>query len=401
MALGKKPTAFVSSTCYDLGQIRNDIRAFFIDQLGYDVLLSEYDSFPLDPNISAVDNCLRAVDERADIFVLIVGCRYGSVTETGHSVTNLEYLRAKSKGIPIYAFVDKKILSALPFWRDNLNGNFQSTVDTPKLFEFVDEFREKDQIWSFGFESAQEIVGTLKSQLGYLFSDCLSLRYRATHQTMTAKVRKLEGTAFQTALLRPTAWEYKLFAQVLADGLNGLTDYRRDFKFGITFSPTRNLQSFDEVMNYISLKTEQLQRAIDIISTLIYKTFPEAIGKQGEDGDADYIIYTANRLVEVYASIIDWSLDFRSIMAENEFSGLVNSFFNMCEGTLCDIEKFSKEYSTIMESIPTYIPEGSESISLEVTLTLSPPNLEDYYREINILRQKYGLEPVSDDSMMV
>ena len=77
--------------------------------MGYDVLLSEYSTaFPLDPNVGTSNNCLRVVDERADILILIVGCRYGSVDETGYSVTNMEHLKKKKKSIPIYAFVDKK-----------------------------------------------------------------------------------------------------------------------------------------------------------------------------------------------------------------------------------------------------------------------------------------------------
>lgn len=177
MSIGKKPTVFVSSTCYDLKQIRTDLKSFFEEQLGYDVLLSEYASFPIDPNIGTANNCLRAVDERADIFVLVVGCRYGCVTETGHSITNMEYLRAKEKGIPIYAFVDKRILNILPLWRDNPDVNFQSTVDTPKLFEFVDTFRANDRIWSFDFETAQDIISKLRAQLGYLFYDSLKLKH--------------------------------------------------------------------------------------------------------------------------------------------------------------------------------------------------------------------------------
>lgn len=73
MSLGKKPTVFISSTCYDLKQIRVNLREFFSDELGYDVLVSEHDSFPLDPQLSAIENCLRVVDERADVFVLIIG----------------------------------------------------------------------------------------------------------------------------------------------------------------------------------------------------------------------------------------------------------------------------------------------------------------------------------------
>lgn len=391
MALGKRTTIFVSSTCYDLKQIRNDIRLFFQNQLSYDVLLSEYDSFPLDPQVGTIDNCLRAVDERADIFVLIVGCRYGHITETGHSVTNMEYLRAKAKGIPIYAFVDKNILSILPLWRDNPNGNFQSTVDTPKLFEFVDTFRSNDGIWSFGFESAQDIINILRVQLSYLFSDCLLLKQKAAPQIMSRKIAKLDGYSFQIALLRPTGWEYKLFAQALSMGLTELKDRRRDFNFGITLASSCELQSIEELIGYISLKMQQLERAISTVSVLINKTLPEAFGESGVSGDADYILYAVNRLIEVYTSIIDWSLDFSTIVTKEIFSGIVNSFTKMCEVTLCDIENFSKDCCEKLQSVPDNLSESAEPLSITLTLTLRPPNTDEFYQELNALVQMYGI----------
>lgn len=394
MSFGKKPTVFVSSTCYDLKQIRNDINTFIRDNLGYDVLMSEYESFPLDPKAGTVDNCLRAVDERADIFVLIVGCRYGCVTDTGHSITNLEYLKAKSKGIPIYAFVDNKILSCMPFWRDNPDGNFQSTVDTPKLFEFVDTFRKNDGIWSFGFDFAKDIINILKFQLGYLFCDCLSFKQKAIQNDISDKVRNLSGHAFQIALLHPVAWEHKLFAQVLSDELKKLEDRRRDFDFRITFAPSQRLQSIKELMNYMYLKLDQLQRSINTLSLLIRETLPKAVGAPGCAGNAEYIIYTANRIVTVYNLIIDWSLDFGTIVNHDECKGLVNLFLKMCETMLCDIEHFSQECCQKILSIPDNASEDETNI--DITLELSPLNIDEMCQELIVLQHKYGLQIKTD-----
>ena len=116
---GRLPTVFVSSTCYDLKQIRKDIKDFIEHHLGFDAILSEYDSFPLDPNIGNIQNCIRIVRERADIFILVVGNRYGHITGNGKSITNLEYINARAKGIPIYVFVDKSLLNVLPIWKNN------------------------------------------------------------------------------------------------------------------------------------------------------------------------------------------------------------------------------------------------------------------------------------------
>ena len=45
MPLGYPPTIFVSSTCYDLSQVRLDLKAF-IEKLGYDAVISETSAFP-------------------------------------------------------------------------------------------------------------------------------------------------------------------------------------------------------------------------------------------------------------------------------------------------------------------------------------------------------------------
>ncbi len=110
MPKGNPTSMFVSSTCYDLGQIRADLGQF-ADTMGLDAVLSEFDSFPVDPNQDTIANCLDAVRHRADIFILVIGGRYGSVNETGKSITNLEFLEAQAKGIPKYVFVSKNTRS--------------------------------------------------------------------------------------------------------------------------------------------------------------------------------------------------------------------------------------------------------------------------------------------------
>jgi len=48
----RKPCVFVSSTCYDLKQVRADIRQFIEDR-GMEPLLSEFSTFPVNPNAGA------------------------------------------------------------------------------------------------------------------------------------------------------------------------------------------------------------------------------------------------------------------------------------------------------------------------------------------------------------
>ena len=65
--------------------------------------MSEHDSFPIDPDRTTVENSRRNVRENADIYVMVVGARYGSIdAEADKSVTNLEFVEARARGVPAY-----------------------------------------------------------------------------------------------------------------------------------------------------------------------------------------------------------------------------------------------------------------------------------------------------------
>ena len=99
----RPPNVFLSSTMYDLSELRVQLRQF-IDGLGWRAVMSEHDSFPIDPNQTTVENSRRNVREKADVFVMVVGARYGSVdAEADKSVTNLEFVEARARGVPVYA----------------------------------------------------------------------------------------------------------------------------------------------------------------------------------------------------------------------------------------------------------------------------------------------------------
>jgi hypothetical protein len=125
-----KPSVFLSSTCYDLGQLRVDLGTFIERDLGYTAMMSEHPSFPIDPDTTTIENCRRRVDQDADVLVLVVGARHGTVDPaTSRSITNIEYVTAKAKGIPVYAFVHKPVLAALPLWRGLLEQTLVSHPD--------------------------------------------------------------------------------------------------------------------------------------------------------------------------------------------------------------------------------------------------------------------------------
>jgi Domain of unknown function (DUF4062) len=87
----------------------------FIAGFGFQPMLSEFpSSFPVDPDATAIENCIANVRNHADLFVLIVGKRFGTPDATGRSVTNLEYLTARAEGVPVFVFISSEVIAQMP-----------------------------------------------------------------------------------------------------------------------------------------------------------------------------------------------------------------------------------------------------------------------------------------------
>lgn len=384
--VGRVPAVFISSTCYDLKQIRSDLSDFFSSKLVYEPILSENNTFPTDSNFNTIDTCMRIVEEKADLFVLMVGKRYGYVTEQDKSITNLEYLRAKVRGIPIYVFVDKALKLNLSIWKDNPNGNFSSIVDNTKIFEFVDELYNQDGIWVYEFETVKDIISTLKNQLAYLFNDCLSLRARLNQNLLSSKVSNYSGEVFRIVVEKPDYWEYILFAKTLKQNLSKLTDLKYDLKYGISLNKIITLNTPTDIFDWVAQKSEELVLIVSFLTPIMGKAYSEAVGASGESGNAEYIIYVAEKLIGIYKQVIQWSLDFRNVIVPEDFKNLLIHLSKCSHNTIEDIETFIGSYSIGIQDIISGINSNKH---VEFTLTLREPNLDDFHNEINTIKKIY------------
>ena len=141
------PRVFISSTCYDLKYIRENLK-YFIRTLGYEPVLSEEGSIYFDPTLNTQDSCLREVPS-CQLFVLIIGGRFGEVyKDTGASITNIEYREAVKSKIPIFALVDNSVHSEYFVYQKNkANPKIDESkivypsADSIKIFDFIEEVR--------------------------------------------------------------------------------------------------------------------------------------------------------------------------------------------------------------------------------------------------------------------
>jgi len=385
MPKGYAPAVFVSSTCFDLGQVRADL-AEFIETLGLDPIISEYASFPVNPNYDAIANCLETVKTRADIFVLIVGSRYGQTPREGKSVTNLEYLEARAKGIPIYVFVNKSVLSFMEVWKKNPDGDYSGIVDSTSVFEFIEDLRGNAEHWVFPFEKAREVTHTLKTQLAYLFMDGLASRSKIRSVALPADLQTLAPRALEILLQKPAGWEYLLFAEVLRDSVRALRNRRYDYDYELNFASSISINEVGPLMNWLSTHMDGMVRVSESLTRLMNEALPVAFGAPGEPGDPSHLVYVAKSLGAAYAKAIEWGLEFQRIHTDDAYSRLMQITSGMTKNIISEIEEFAEQvHSQLNAALAREIPEG-ETVRLELTLTLTAPDMSEFNAEMERLQ---------------
>jgi len=381
--LSRPPAVFISSTFYDLRQIREDLCEFIEKQLGYYALLSEKPSFPVDPDVRAVENCRGRVQDDADVFVLVIGGRYGSVDDaTAKSVTNLEYLAASAKGIPVYVFIDKHVLSLLAVWQDNKDADFSKQVDNIRLFDFIERVRSTDGVWTYGFETAQEIVGVLRTQLAYLMCAGLELsrRYRMRGDELPGD---LSGAALRIALEEPECWEYRLFGQVLLDETRRYRDLRFQREWNLALGSVESVPLVETPAWSIARLTE-LRHLGESLATLVNEALPVALGPPGQPGDKHGLISTARHIAEVYRSAIEWQQRVRRAHVEAEWERLSQVLAAFADDLISKTENLACECLPKVESALAE-PRGGAPAVVDLTFNLELSSMAEFDSEMDKL----------------
>ena len=383
MTTARVPTVFISSTCYDLQQMRADMKRF-IEALGFHPVLSEYSTFPVNPDVAPIQNCLDAIRESADIFVLIVGGTYGSQDDSGKAVTNLEYLQAKAKGIPKYVFVKKAILEILRVWRMNPDGNYRGVVDSTRLFEFVSSLRNPSEGWVFPFETAQDIEECLRKQWAYLFTDCLRLRARTKQPALPHSLMQLTGEALRLVIERPCAWEYHLFSEMLEREIAVSRALKMDLVYGASVAGGRRLDT-PQMIQWLQVKFDDLERLVSTMTTLFNTALPEGFGPVGIPGDPETIAYVAAKVGASYRAVIDWALEFRRVVVPASLARAVTLAGRMADGILGPVEAFSRNLARQMHELAANPPGPNEhrEINLTLRLTMDDSLVEEFTRELD------------------
>lgn len=391
-----KVNIFVSSTCYDLSQIRNDIKQC-ITNLGHNPILSEMKDFPIDPQLTNAENCINAVKNEADIFVLIIGNKYGSILESGKSITNTEFLTAINKGIPIYTFALKQMTTILPLWEKNPDMNLSEVVDNKKVFEFLADVRKRRGLWNFEFEKAQDITEILKAQLSNLFHEALGAKRKIEPLNEIELYSKISGKALNILLKKEDFYEIRFFMQSMNDEIKKYVDLKNDYNYSILFKSSNRISDLNQLIDWIMHKLGQAQNYIDSLNRLA-DAFQFFYKEPGTSSDLEGLYYVARSYVKSYASLLEWGIEVKSTIVPDEYKNVLVAFADIPSNAINEIEAFPIESLRLIEESSKRAKEGEleegSVINLHLKVTISDEAMQRYNKEFETIKNKelYGLE---------
>jgi hypothetical protein len=175
---------FVSSTFVDLQDERS---AVFQTLMEMDCIPAGMELFP------AMDeeqwNFIKRVVDDSDYYLLILGGRYGSLSATGVSYTEMEYDYAISRGLKVLAFVHEtpeeipaKFIDKDPALREKLDA-FRARVKTNRLVKFWNETKELPGLVAL---SLNKTIKTYPA-VGWVRADKVSSEASVTEQNKLLK----------------------------------------------------------------------------------------------------------------------------------------------------------------------------------------------------------------------
>lgn len=336
---------FVSSTCFDLRSLREHIREE-ITNLGHDPVLSEYSSFPVSPDLSTVENCKKVVKERADVLVLIVGGKRGSLDpQTQKSVVNAEYREARAAGIDCIVFVDKQVWDLLPIYKKNKNADFEPTVDNPAVFRFLDEIIA-DTKWVFPFSRTADMLTALRLQLSTRFRDLL-VRAREGRLAIPPGFAGESQVIVRIAQDKDDRWEYRLACELLRDRIGRLDAKFAELNAGFVVRRTRFLAGRD-TFNFIQDLLGDLTNIIQAAARILSDQLTPAFGPPGVPGDTEKIKTACDNLYSLFLSLYEWELDVRFVRPHEAFEDIFPRMHGWTSELLTEFRTIPTEFDRIL-----------------------------------------------------
>jgi hypothetical protein len=196
-------------------------------------------------------------------------------------------------------------------------------------------------------------------------------------------------TRAQTADLlerRPQAWEYLLFAGVLAQGKSALESKWRNHlaRKARATGPTLNDQ---EAFRYVSAAIKEFGSDIAAMALALDPGSQEsAFGPPGSPGDATRIERLGRSVLTSYASMMDCAARLRNAEVSPYLRHLFDAAARFADEPLSEVRSFIDQLVAEFDLIPEKLAKGEKvTINLLLTITVNKVAQEELNNEIQRL----------------
>ena len=195
-----KPRVFISSTFYDLKQVRADLK-IVIESLGYIAVDNNQGDIPYGKDEELDKYCYKEISN-IDILVSIIGGRLGSESSVinNASISQVELKTARDFNKQVYIFIDKNVLAEYETYLLNKGNNVvYRYVEDDRIYKFIEEIKGlKVNNIIAPFETTNDIIKYLREQFAGLFQKLLENQCRMKEVYL---IESLEKTAANLASL--------------------------------------------------------------------------------------------------------------------------------------------------------------------------------------------------------
>ena len=197
------PKVFVSSTVLDeSGIYRKEITDALTD-MGMHIVEFQDNQFPYgnDNSTSVINETIEAV-HTADVFLMLIGRKYGHVHKEGKSVIHYEYEEALKYNLAIFIFIEDKVWS--DYNRDLHGGD--NYVENEEHKNFIKQVSTNKIL---NFDSANQCVEHIKAQFNNHLGGLFRFSRQATWLWSEYKTRGVESNAKEIWIITPDFyWDY-------------------------------------------------------------------------------------------------------------------------------------------------------------------------------------------------
>ena len=201
------PRVFISSTCYDLHDLRNNLRGF-VTSFGYEPVMSEFGDIFFDYSLHVQDACLKEI-EKCQMFILVIGNNFGNIyyknksTEKNPpSVTLNEFKKALSNNVAKHIFINKLVKYDYDNYKRFLDKKYteyfsKNTIEDEKIEMVKEDIRTKfDSEYYFVHDSYKHIFKFLDSIHNIDFNNAI-LTYDTSEEIQSQLKKQWAGFMYE------------------------------------------------------------------------------------------------------------------------------------------------------------------------------------------------------------